>query len=82
MYLLALFALYALIASPLTANAETYVISGTKGKTKRDAIVALAKDPKTDVQRCKYTEAQDSNEGKVICKQVELGPRGSIRLVN
>lgn len=71
----------ALIASPLNLYAETYIINGTKDQGKLKAIVALANDPKAQVQRCQYKEKQDSNEGAVLCRPVELGPRGTIRLV-
>lgn len=61
-------------------NAETFVINGKEKQNKLQAIVALAQNPKTKVERCKFTEGQDSNEGKIVCKTVELGPRGTIRL--
>lgn len=64
----------------LYAFAETYTVEGKKDQSKRQAIVALASNPKTKVERCKYTEGQDTNVGKVVCKTVELGPRGTIRL--
>ena len=62
------------------ANAETYVINGTKDATKLQAIVAAAKDPKAKIERCKFTEKTDSNEGAVVCRSVELSPRGTLRL--
>lgn len=61
-------------------HAETYVIDGSKGKTKLEAIVAMAQNPKAKVERCKFTEKQDSNEGAVVCRAVELSPRGTLRL--
>ena len=70
-----------LFALPLHLYAETYIINGTKDQGKLKAIVALANDPKAQVQRCQYKEKQDSNEGAVLCRPVELGPRGTIRLV-
>ena len=72
--------LFLLLVIVSHAKAETYNINSTKGATKLQAIVAAAKDPKTKIERCKYTEAQDSNEGKVICRAVELSPRGTLRL--
>lgn len=78
---LAIASLYALLALPLNVNAETYTVNGTKDQGKLKAIVALANDPKAKVERCQYKEAQDSNNGAVICRPVELGPRGTIRLV-
>lgn len=73
--------LAALIALPLNLMAETYVINGSKDKTKLQALVAKAQDPKASVQRCQYKEKQDSNEGSVICRDVELSPRGTLRLI-
>lgn len=73
--------LIALIALPLSAVAETYTINGTKDQGKLKAIVALANDPKAKVEKCQYKEKQDSNEGAIVCRPVELGPRGNIRLV-
>ena len=73
----------ALILTTLTCSlsfAETYVVNGTKDQTKLKAIMALASDPKAKVERCAYKEAQDKNEGAVICRTVELSPRGTIRL--
>lgn len=70
-----------LIASPLNLYAETYTVNGTKDQGKLKAIVALAADPKAKVERCQYKEKQDSNEGAVLCRPVELGPRGTIRLL-
>lgn len=61
-------------------HAETYTVDGTKGKTKLQAIVALANNPKAKVERCAYKETQDKNEGQVQCRLAELSPRGTIRL--
>ena len=63
-----------------TVLAETYVINGTKDQTKLAAIVAAAKDPKSKIERCKFTEKTDSNEGAIVCRTVELSPRGTLRL--
>jgi hypothetical protein len=62
------------------ANAETYTINGKQGSTKLQALVALAQNKDAKVERCKFTEDQDSNKGSVKCKPVELSPRGTIRI--
>lgn len=61
-------------------HAETYIVNGTKDQPKLKAIVALASDPKAKVERCAYKESQDSNEGKILCRAVEMSPRGTLRL--
>lgn len=73
-------ALIALTLTSATLKAETYTINGTKDQPKLKAIVALANDPKTKVERCTNKDGQDNNVAVLSCKPVELGPRGTLRL--
>ena len=79
--ILAAFTIMALIMGYRTfAHAETYTIDGKTGSTKLQAIVAAAGNPKSKIERCKFTEKTDSNDGAVVCRSVELSPRGTLRL--
>ena len=84
------FMFHAIVATPVLllillvlvthAHAETYNVDGKTGQTKLSAIVAMANNPKAHIERCKFTEKTDSNEGAVVCRTVELSPRGTLRL--
>lgn len=53
------------IASAAAHSAETYIINGKAGLTKRDAVVALAKDSKAEVFRVQSVELSDKATIKV-----------------
>ncbi len=72
--------LIALTLTSAVSFAETYTIDGAKDQPKLKAIVALANNPKAHVERCTNKDGQDNNVAVMTCKQVELGPRGTLRL--
>ena len=74
------YALIALIALPLNVRAETYTVNGAKSKTRIEALSAAFKDHNAKIERCAYKEVQNKNEGKVICRPVELSPKGTLVL--
>ena len=79
--ILAAFTIMALIMGYRTfAHAETYVVNGTKGQTKVDAMKAAYNDPKAKIERCKFKEKKNSNEGEVQCRSVEIGSNGTLVL--
>lgn len=62
------------------ARAETYVVDGTKGKTKVEAMQAAYSNPKAKIERCKFKEKKNSNEGAIECRPVEIGSNGTLVL--
>ena len=64
----------------LHGHAETYVVNGNKGQTKVDAMKAAYNDPKAVIERCKFKEKKNSNEGAVECRKVEIGSNGTLVL--